>query len=152
MSVELKSHHAELARAAAAAMQQNYQEAIDICSELLTSGIYGDLAAADPLMAKRAQAETRLLMATAMHYNDGHEEDILRVLKAALDSPEDVRKDVLFTTAVVQLSFGHKPEAQSAIAESLALLAKLRTEQGSSPELDEREAEAKQFLSLLQAQ
>src|SRR5947209_20284551 len=75
-------HHQEMARASAAAMEKHYQEAIEISSELLTSGIYEQLAAhgkprseahkVNVEAAQRFRAEARLLMATAMHYADAH--------------------------------------------------------------------------------
>src|SRR6266404_1103585 len=81
-------HHSEMARAAAAAMQQNYQEAIDICSELLTSGLYEQVAQSGQAEDARAfRAEARLLMATAMHYADAAYEDIVRLLSFAMDAP-----------------------------------------------------------------
>ena len=103
----LAHHNTEMGRAAAAAMQQHYQEAIEICSELLTSGLYGDLAKEDKEAARRAKAEVRLMMATAMHYTDGHYDDIVKQLGLAMDAPPLVQKDACFTLAVVQLSFGH---------------------------------------------
>ena len=51
----LARHHAELARANAAALQQNFQEAVEIASELLTSGVYAEIAQNDP------EVQTRLL-------------------------------------------------------------------------------------------
>src|SRR4051794_23858235 len=108
----LARHHSELARANAAALQQNFQEAVEIASELLTSGIYDEVAQVDPDGARAAKAETRLTMATAMHYNDGHYDDIMRVLKAAMDSPAEVRKDVAFAAAIVHASFDHVGDAR----------------------------------------
>ena len=49
-------HHQEMARASAAAMEQHYQEAIEISSELLTSGIYEQLA---NLGKPRSEAQKR---------------------------------------------------------------------------------------------
>jgi hypothetical protein len=146
----LDQHHSELARAAAAAMQRHYQETIDICSELLTSELYQQLAAADMEAARAAKAETRLMMATAMHYNEAHFEDVIRVLKSASDSPHGTRKDVLFTTAVVYASFNKKEEARAAMTEALALIAGLRSQPGADREaLDMQESEAQSFLKQL---
>lgn len=146
----LDQHHAELARAAAAAMQQHYQETIDICSELLTSELYQQLTAVDPETARAAKAETRLMMATAMHYNDAHYEDIVRVLKSAGDSPEWTKKDVLFTSAVVHASFNKKEEARAAMDEALAIIGKLRGSKSADREaLDMQESEGESFLKQL---
>ena len=149
----IERHHAELARATAAAMRQHYQEAIEIASELLTSGVYDEIAALDPDSARAARAETRLMMATAMHYNDAHYEDIMRVLKAAMDSPADIRKDVAFTAGVVHASFDHFAEAREAMGKSLEAIAELRNEgvgKGSEdPELAEKEHDVTEFLSQL---
>src|SRR3954468_11335871 len=145
----LARHHSELARANAAALQQNFQEAIEIASELLTSGVYDDIAQSDADGARAAKAETRLTMATAMHYNDGHYEDIMRVLKAAMDSPAEVRKDVAFTAAIVHASFDHLAEAREAMAKVLEAVAELRGKGSEDPELAEKEADAAEFLSQL---
>lgn len=144
-----RQHNEELARAAAAAMQQHYPECVEICSELLTGGLYEAWATEDADAGKRARAETRLLMATAMHYNDGHYEDITRVLNAALDSPPEVRKDAWFTLAVVHASFDHSAESREAMERCLALITELRRRNGSSETLDQQEAEALQFLEEL---
>lgn len=145
----LARHHAELARANAAALQQNFQEAVEIASELLTSGVYAEMAQTDPEVARSAQAETRLTMATAMHYNDGHYEDIQRVLKAAMDAPAEVRKDVAFTAAIVHASFEHFAEARQAMADALAAIAELKGKGAEDPELAEKEADVAEFLSQL---
>jgi hypothetical protein len=153
----LNRHHSELARAAAAAMQKHYQETIDICSDLLTSGIYDEMAASDAKndSARQHRAEARLMMATAMHYNESHYEDILRVLNAALDSPLQIQKDVNFTLAVLHASFDHVQEARAAMEKTLEQIAQLRalgSEALSKDEnraLDVQEQEAIQFLNQL---
>ncbi|MCU1285200.1 MAG: hypothetical protein JWO13_1550 [Acidobacteriales bacterium] len=144
----VERHHAELARAAAAAMQKHYQETVEICSDLLTSGVYDDIAEADPESARQYRAEARLTMATAMHYNDAHYDDILRVLNAALESPLHIQKDVYFTLAVLHVSFDHLPEAQAAMEKTLAIIAELRQSGApdSEPALSAQEKEARQFL------
>lgn len=144
----LAHHHTEMGRAAAAAMQQHYQETIEICSELLTGDAYNELAQRDAEAARRAKAEVRLMMATAMHYADGHYDDIVRQLSLAMDSPPLIQKDACFTLAVVQLSFGHPQEAKSAMEQCLALLGELR--RSNLPDLDNsldtQKNEAQQFL------
>jgi hypothetical protein len=145
----LERHNTELARANVAAMHQHYQEAIDICSELLTSGVYDEIATVDPEESRAAKAETRLTMATAMHYNDAHYEDIMRVLKAAMDSPAEVRKDVTFTAGVVHASFDHFSEAREAMAKALEAIAELRGKGSEEAELAEKEADVAEFLSQL---
>lgn len=147
----LSRHHSELARAGAAAMHRHYQEAIDICSDLLTGEIYTDIAEKDAEAARAAKAETRLIMATAMHYNESHYEDIVRVLNAALDSPPAVQKDVYFTLAVLHASFDREDLARAAMEKSLALVQSLKNsaaveERGA---LVEKEREAQQFLKQL---
>jgi hypothetical protein len=147
----LSRHNSELARAGAAAMQRHYQEAIDICSDLLTAEVYTDIAEQDAEAARAARAETRLIMATAMHYNESHYEDIVRVLNAALDSPPQVQKDVYFTLAVLHASFDREEPARAAMEKCLALVQKLR-ESASAEEcsaLDEKEKEVHQFLKEL---
>ena len=145
----LGQHNTEMARAAAAAMQQHYQEAIEICSELLTSGAYDELAKRDKDAARRARAEVRLLMATAMHYADGHYDDIVKQLSLAMESPPDIQKDACFTLAVVQLSFGHRAEAQHAMQQCLSLIAELRRANGApdAAALHAQEEEARRFLA-----
>lgn len=145
----LERHHAELARATAAAMHQHYQEAVEIASELLTSGIYEEMAASDAEAAQAAKAETRLMMATAMHYSDAHYEDILRVLKAAMDSPAEIRKDVAFTAGVVHASFDHFAEARESLGKALEAIAELRGKGSEDPELAEKERDVTEFLSQL---
>lgn len=145
----VEAHNIEMARAAAAAMEQNFQETIEICSELLTSGTYPELEAQDRELARRCRAECRLMMATAMHYGERHYEDIMGVLGAALDSPPEVQKDVLFTMAVVQLSFGHKQEAQEFMNQSLDVISRLEG-QGPAPtdgSLEAQRREAERFLA-----
>jgi hypothetical protein len=152
----LAQHHAEMARASAAAMEHHYQETIEICSELLTSGIYEELAASgkdsatDLETSRRGRAEARLLMATAMHYAEGHYEDIVSVLTFALDSPEEIQKDAFFTLGVVHLSFGNRQEAGLAMRKSLDIIGRLRAG-GESPELRMQEREAREFLRELGA-
>lgn len=145
----LERHHGELARANAAALEQNFQEAVEICSELLTGGVYDELAATDREAARAAKAETRLTMATAMHYNDGHYEDILRVLKAAMDSPAEIRKDVAFTAGIVHASFEHFAEARESMAQALEAIAELRGKGDEDADLAEKEADVTEFLSQL---
>jgi hypothetical protein len=145
----LERHHTELARATAAAMRQHYQEAVEIASELLTSGVYDEMAAADAEAARAARAETRLMMATAMHYSDAHYEDILRVLKAAMDSPAEVRKDVAFTAGVVHASFDHFAEARESLGKALEAIAELRGRGSEDPEMAEKERDVTEFLSQL---
>lgn len=145
----LERHHAELARANAAAMRQQYQEAVEIASELLTSGVYEELAASDVEAAWGARAEARLTMATAMHYLDAHYEDIQRVLKSAMDSPAEIRKDVAFTAGVVHASFEHFAEARQAMADALAAIAELRGHGSEEPALAEKEADIAEFLGRL---
>lgn len=145
----LERHNTELARANVAAMHQNFQEAIEICSELLTSGVYDEIAVVDLEAARAAKAETRLTMATAMHYNDAHYEDIMRVLKAAMDSPPEVRKDVAFTAGVVHASFDHFSEAREAMANTLAAIAELRGRGAEDPDLAEKEVDVAEFLTQL---
>lgn len=145
----LERHLGELGRANAAALEQNFQEAVEICSELLTSGVYDELAATDRDAARAAKAETRLTMATAMHYNDGHYEDILRVLKAAMDSPAEVRKDVAFTAGIVHASFEHFAEARESMAQALTAIAELRGRGDEDADLAEKEADVAEFLSQL---
>ncbi|HUR36330.1 MAG TPA: hypothetical protein VM009_00840 [Terriglobales bacterium] len=144
----LKHHNAEMGRAAAAAMHRQYQDTIEICAELLTSGTYDELARQDKEISRRAKAEVRLMMATAMHYTDGHYEDIVKQLSLAMDSPPLVQKDACFTLAVVQLSFGHAQEAKSAMEQCLAILAELR--RSNQPDVDGslavQQQEAEQFL------
>lgn len=147
----LAKHNVELARAGAAAMHRHYQEAIDICSDMLTGDLYTDIAEHDAEAARAAKAETRVLMATAMHYNESHYEDIVRVLNAALDSPPAVQKDAYFTLAVLHASFDREDQARSAMEKCLGLVRKLReTASGEDRSaLEEKEREAQQFLKEL---
>ena len=142
-----QKHYSEFARAAAAAMHLSYQETIDICSDLLTSGIYPELLALDATLARRLIAETRLMMAAAMHYNDAHYEDIVRVLNSALDSPDEVRKDALFTLAVVHLSFEKPEAARQSMQQCLELISELCRQGADDGSLLQQEQEAAQFLS-----
>jgi hypothetical protein len=142
----------QMARAAAAAMQQHYQETIEICAELLTSSTYADLAKKDAEAARQAKAEVRLMMATAMHYTDGHYDDIVKQLSLAMDAPPQIQKDVCFTLAVVQLSFGHKDEAKNAMQQCLALIAGLQGAGEADPGLAAQEQEARQFLAELEGE
>jgi len=132
-------------------MQRHYQETIDICSDLLTAGVYHDIAEQDAEAARAARAETRLILATAMHYNESHYEDIVRVLNAALDSPPPVQKDVYFTLAVLHASFDRDEPARSAMEKCLAIVEGLRTSASGEEcaALDEKESEARQFLKQL---
>lgn len=149
----LAQHHAEMARASAAAMEQHYQETIEICSELLTGGIYEGLAGLGDIgskeVARRCRAEARLLMATAMHYAEGHYEDIVSVLTFALDSPLEIQKDAFFTLGVVHLSFGNAHEAGLAMRKSLEIIAQLGAAGDASPALRTQEQEAREFLKQL---
>lgn len=145
----LDHHNTEMGRAAAAAMQQHYQEAIEICADLLTSGIYDQLAQRDLSAARRAKAEVRLLMATAMHYTDGNYDDIVKQLSLAMDAPPEVQKDACFTLAIVQASFGHRAEARNAMQQCLDLIAEVRPFSSEHPALDAQEQEARQFLAEL---
>jgi hypothetical protein len=144
-------HNSELARAGAAAMQRHYQEAIDICSDLLTGDVYLAIAEQDAELARASRAEARLIMATAMHYNESHYEDIVRVLNAALDSPAPVQKDVYFTLAVLHASFDRDELARTAMEKALALIESLRASASGDDRaaLDEKEKEARQFLKEL---
>src|SRR5436305_204814 len=144
-------HNSELARAGVAAMQRHYQEAIDICSDLLTGDVYLAIGEQDAELARAARAEARLIMATAMHYNESHYEDIVRVLNAALDSPPVVQKDVYFTLAVLHASFDREEPARAAMEKALALIESLResTPAAERQVLDEKEKEARQFLKEL---
>ena len=148
----LETHNVEMARAAAAAMEQNYPETIEICSELLTSGPYPEMQKESAELARRCRSECRLMLATAMHYDDRHHDDIMRVLSAALESPPEVQKDVLFTMAVVQLSFGHKQQAREFMEQSMAAIKQVQ-EQGAGPgdgSLDAQRREAEQFLAAIE--
>lgn len=136
-----------MARAAAAAMQNQYQEAIDICSELLTGGTYEELASSGQEESARTfRAEARLLMATALHYSDATYEDIVRLLSFAMESPPSVQKDVYFTMAVVQLSFGHSKEARESMENSLAIIENALQENPADESLDRQRDEAREFL------
>jgi hypothetical protein len=147
----IERHHAELARAGAAAMQRHYQEAIDICSDLLTGDVYMAIGEKDAELARAARAETRLIMATAMHYAESHYEDIVRVLNAALDSPPAVQKDVYFTLAVLHASFDRDELARAAMEKALELVQSQKTsaDPAGRKALEEKEREAQQFLKEL---
>ena len=144
-------HNSELARAGVAAMQKHYQEAIEICSDLLTGDVYMAIGEQDQELARAARAETRLIMATAMHYNESHYEDIVRVLNAALDSPAAVQKDVYFTLAVLHASFDRDELARAAMEKCVALLQSLKGAASAEEQsaLVEKEREAQQFLKEL---
>ena len=147
----LQKHHQEIARATAAAMQQHFSETVEICSELITSDLYTQMEAAGLKQeARQAKAETRLMMATAMHYTDCHHDDVLKVLNYALDSPPAVQKDVYFTIAVVQLSAERPADARVAMQTCLTLISDLK--RAGAPEaenVDQQEREALEFLEQL---
>jgi hypothetical protein len=147
----IERHNAELARAGAAALQRHYQEAIDVCSDLLTGDVYLAMGEHDAELARAARAEARLIMATAMHYNESHYEDIVRVLNAALDSPPAVQKDVYFTLAVLHASFDRDELARAAMEKALALVQNLKASAESAERklLEEKQREAQQFLKEL---
>ena len=132
-------------------MQRHYQEAIDVCSDLLTGDVYMAIGEKDSELARAARAETRLIMATAMHYAESHYEDIVRVLNAALDSPPAVQKDVYFTLAVLHASFDRDDQARAAMEKARALVQSLKTaaEPTEHRALEEKEKEAQQFLKEL---
>jgi Tfp pilus assembly protein PilF len=145
----LARHNSEMARAAKAAMEQHYPEAIEVISELLISGIYSELS---PELARKLRAEARLMLATAMHYDERAYEDILQQLVYALDSPPEVQKDAHFTLAVVHLSFGNVAEARTSMQQALDLISTLRSSgEEDAATLDRQESEARQFLSELPA-
>src|SRR4051812_11871860 len=147
----IERHNAELARAGAAALQRHYQEAIDVCSDLLTGDVYLAIGEQDAELARATRAEARLIMATAMHYNESHYEDIVRVLNAALDSPAAVQKDVYFTLGVLHASFDRDELARAAMEKALALVQNLKASAESAERklLEEKEREAQQFLKEL---
>jgi hypothetical protein len=142
-------HYREMARASAAAMQQHYQEAIDIVAELLISGVHQEIEKSDPELARRFRAEARLLLGTALHYNDASYEDITKVLMLAQNAPPDVLKDVLFTLAVVHLSFDDKLEAAETMRSALEIIEQLIRQGNTDPRLREQEQEAKDFFQQL---
>jgi len=150
----LLRHNQEMARAASAAMAGQHAEALEICSELLTSGLYGEMESGGHREAsRRSVAETRLLLGSAMHFTDAPYEDIVRVLTFALDSPVEIRKDALFTLAVVHLSFGHRQEAEAAMERFRVELAFLMSH-SHAPATDvrswqEQDREATVFISQL---
>jgi tetratricopeptide (TPR) repeat protein len=86
------------------------------------------------------------MLGTAMHYNDAHYEDIVRVLKSTLDSPPDIAKDAYFTLAVVHLSFENPSEAAAAMRRALELIEELRRSGDSDLRLAEQEEEAREFF------
>jgi hypothetical protein len=150
----LEKHHRELARATASAMQRHFQETVDICSELLTSGVYEEMeAAGEKDASRRARAETRITLATAMHYTEAHHDDVLKVLNHALDAPIEVQKDVYFTIAVVQLSAERPQDARVAMEKCLTLTSELKKSghKDESGAVEEQEREALEFLSHLGA-
>src|SRR4051812_23822127 len=132
-------------------MQRHYQEAIDICSDLLTGEVYLAIGEKDAELARASRAETRLILATAMHYAESHYEDIVRVLNAALDSPPAVQKDVYFTMAVLHASFDRDDQARGAMEKALALVQSQKTSADPADRqvLEEKEREAQQFLKEL---
>src|SRR5262249_14272039 len=105
-----------------------------------------ELAQQDPEAARRARAETRLMMGTAMHYNDAHYEDMVRVLNSAMDSPPDIAKDAHFTLAIVHLSFENPVDAATSMRRALELIEQLRQSGDSDPRLAEQEQEAREFF------
>lgn len=144
----MQRHHEAMARAAGAAMQQNFAETLEITSEALVSGIYEDMQAEE---GRRGKAEARLMMATAMHYTENPYDDIVRVLGYAMDSPDDVKKDVQFTLAVVHLSFDNTTQAQAQMLDCLETIARLKAAKYKDLEgaMGAQEAEAKEFLEQL---
>ena len=149
----LEKHHAEMARAAAASMHGHHAETVEICSELLTSSLYADLETAGMKEdARRARAECRLLMATAMHYTGTHHEDVLKVLNFALDSPPEIQRDAYFTIAVVELSNERADNARVAMQQCLAIIGDLRRAGFADPEgrMEQQETEALEFLAGLE--
>jgi hypothetical protein len=150
-STPLEQHHREMARASAAALQHQYQEAIDITAELLVSGVHTEIGNTDQELARRARAEARLLLGTALHYNDASYEDITQVLNLALNAPPEIAKDVWFTLAVVHLSFDHGVEAAEAMRKALDLIEQLLKNGPPDPRLKEQEQEAKDFFQQLGA-
>jgi hypothetical protein len=148
----LAQHHREMARASAAALQQQYQEAIDITAELLVSGVHDEISTTDPEAAQRARAEARLLLGTALHYNDASYEDITKVLNLALTAPPEIAKDVWFTLAIVHLSFDHRAEAAEAMLKSIELIEQLIAMGNQDPRLREQEQEAKEFFQQISEQ
>jgi hypothetical protein len=150
----LTRHNAEMARAAASSISGNHAETMEICSDLLTSDLYKDMeAAGNKEAARRGMAEVRLLLGSAMHFNDGTYEDIVRVLTYALDAPTDVRKDALFTLAVVHLSFDHRKESEAAMERCLVEIHALMQHKDISQEdkirLGSQLKEAQDFLKEL---
>jgi hypothetical protein len=148
----LEQHHREMARASAAALQQQYQEAIDIVAELLVSGVHQEIEKSDPELARRLRAEARLLLGTALHYNDASYEDITKVLNLALNAPPEVAKDVLFTLAVVHLSFDHVPEAADAMRKAMEIIEQMIASGNTDPRLNEQAQEAKEFFQQISEQ
>ena len=149
----LERHHAEMARAAAAAMHGHHQETVEICSELLTGGLYPEMDAAGMREdARRARAECRLLMATAMHYTGAQHDDVLKVLNFALDAPADTQRDAYFTIAVVELSSERTDNARVAMQQCLSLIGELKRAGQPDPEgrMEQQESEALEFLAGLE--
>jgi hypothetical protein len=85
-------------------------------------------------------------MATALHYADAPYEDIIRLLSFAMESPPPVQKDVYFTMAVVQLSFGHSKEARESMENSLRIIESELESDANNESLARQRDEAKQFL------
>jgi hypothetical protein len=73
----------------------------------------------------------------------------MRVLKAAMDAPPEVRKDVAFTAGVVHASFDHFGEAREAMAKALEAIGELRGKGAEDAELSEKEADVAEFLTQL---
>ena len=147
----LARHNSEMARAAALAMAGNHAETVEACSELLTSELYPDMEKAGKKeAARRCRAEVRLMLGSAMHFTDSHYEDIVRVLTYALDSPADIRKDALFTLAIVHQSFGHEKEAEAAMERCRVELSALQKEKGATASdcssWEQQDKEAAMFL------
>lgn len=142
-----------MARAAAAAMHGHHAETVEICSELLTSGLYNDLETAGMREdSRRLRAECRLLLATAMHYNGAPHGDVLKVLNFALDAPADLKRDAYFTIAVVELSNEHTDNARVAMQQCLSLIGDLKRAGFRDPEgrMEQQETEALEFLAGLE--
>ncbi len=142
----LEQHHREMARASAAALQHQYQEAIDIVAELLVSGVHQEIEQSDAELSRRLRAEARLLLGTALHYNDASYEDITKVLNLALNAPPEIAKDVWFTLAVVQLSFDHTNEAAESMRKAMEMIEQFIKTGNPDPRLREQEAEAREFF------
>ena len=148
----LEQHHREMARASAAALQHQYQEAIDIVAELLVSGVHQEIEQTDAELARRLRADARLLLGTALHYNDASYEDITKVLNLALNAPPEIAKDVWFTLAIVQLSFGYPNEAAESMRKAMEIIEQLVAGGDKDPRLKEQAQEAKEFFQQVSEQ